>query len=135
MKKLIIMLAIPFIIGSCKAQTLNYETVTVALTSINTALTALNASGITPTWQTQYTAGLAMATGAAQIAYGMYTDAQSDFGTLNIVNIAAGVATLVTNGILLYQTFHTGKTTSLNFYYSPLKKNTVGFGIRFVKTF
>lgn len=135
-KLLLILLAIQLIIGTCKAQTnVNYETVTIALTSINTALTALNASGITPKWQTKYTEGLAILTGAGQLAYGIY-QAGEDISTLDIVNITAGTATIITNSILLYKTFHSGnKTTSWNFYYSPLEKNTLALGIRFVKKF
>ena len=134
-KHFLILLAIPLIIGRCEAQTtVNYETATIVLTSINTALTALNASGITPKWQTKYTEGLAILTGAAQLAYGIY-EAGQDISTLDVVNITVGTATIITNAILLYQTFHTGKTTSLNLYYSPLEKNTLALGLRFVKKF
>ncbi|MFH0864705.1 MAG: hypothetical protein V1904_00820 [Bacteroidota bacterium] len=134
-KKLLILLAVPLIIGTCKAQTtVSYETVTIALTSFNAALTALNASGITPKWQTKYTAGLAMLTGAGQLAYGIY-EAGSTMTTLDIVNITVGTATIITNAILLYQTFHTGKTTSLNSYYTPVENNTLALGLRFVKKF
>jgi hypothetical protein len=144
MKKLIlIFLAIPYIMCTCKAQSINlfgndisYETGTTILTSVNTVLTTVNYLGVTPKWQTQYTAGVAMVTGAAQIAYGMYTDAQNDFGTLNIVNITAGVATLVTNGILLYQSFHSGsKTSSLNLYSTPVGNGELAMGVTYVIRF
>lgn len=134
-KHLLILLAVPLIICTCKAQTVSYETGTIILTTINTALTTLNASGITPKWQTKYTEGLAILTGAGQLAYGIY-QAGEDISTLDIVNITAGAATIITNSILLYKTFHSGnKTTSWNLYYLPVEKNTLAFGIRVVKSF
>ena len=134
-KYFFLLIAIPLLTGTCKAQTINYETGTIILTTINTTLTTLNLSGITPKWQTKYTAGLALLTGASQLAYGIY-QTRTDFATLNAVNIAAGTATIIANGILLYQLFHpTKKPISWNIQFSPVKKNNPDFGFRIVKYF
>jgi len=130
------LLALPLIMGTCRAQSnAAYQTGTIIFTAVNSAITTLNLSGITPKWQTKYTAGLAVVTGASQLAYGIY-QTRTDFATLNAVNIAAGTATVITNGILLYQLFHpTKKKTSWNLFISPLKKNNPEFGFRVVKYF
>lgn len=133
-KHLLILLAIPLMFCSSRAQTINYETGTIILTTINTALTTMNVYGIVPKWQAKYTAGLAIATGAFQLGYGIYQAGQ-DISTLDVVNITAGTATIIANAYLLYKLFKTGKTTSWNIYYSPFKKNTPEFGIRIVKRF
>lgn len=137
-KLLLILLVIPIMFCSSRAQTINYETGTIILTTINTALTTMNAYGIVPKWQAKYTAGLAIATGAFQLGYGIYEAGQEtgqSLSTLDVVNITAGAATIIANSFLLYKLFKTGKTTSWNIYYSPFKKNTPEFGIRIVKRF
>lgn len=135
-KYFFILLALSIIKSNCKAQTNSaYQTGTIIFTAVNSAITTLNLSGITPKWQTKYTAGLALLTGASQLVYGIY-QTRTDFTTLNTVNIAAGTATIITNGVLLYQLFHPKKkATSWNFYLSPLKKNNPEFGFRIVKYF
>jgi len=135
-KYFLILIAIPFIIGTCKAQSNSaYQTGTIIFTAFNSTLTALNLSGITPKWQQKYTQGIALITGASQLAYGIY-QTRTNFFTLNAINIAAGTATVITNGILLYQLFHpTKKKTSWNLYISPVKKNNPEFGFRVVKYF
>lgn len=136
MKKYILILAAALTIAcSSKAQTINYQTFTVILTTINTGLTTMNAYGIVPKWQAKYTAGLALATGAFQLGYGIYQAGQNATSSLNTVNITAGAVTIITNAILLYKLFRTGKSTSFNFYYSPFKNNTPQFGLRIVKHF
>jgi len=142
--RLLIFLAISFMLGTCKAQTnnvnlfgstINYQTGTAIMTTVNTVLTTLNASGVTPKWQAQYTAGVALVTGGVQLAYGIYK-AGSSFGTLNVVNMTAGVATIVTNSILLYQYFHSGgkKKTSFNIYINPNGiGNSTEYGFTVVK--
>jgi hypothetical protein len=135
-KYFLILFAIPLLMGTCNAQSNSaYQTGTIIFTAVNSAITTLNLSGITPKWQTKYTAGLALITGASQLAYGIY-QTRTDFTTLNTVNIAAGTATIITNGILLYQLFHPKKkATSWNIIFSPVNKNSPDFGFRIVKYF
>jgi hypothetical protein len=139
--RLLILLTIPLLMGVCKAQNnvnlfganINYQSGTILLTSINTVLTTLNASGINPKWQSQYTHGLAVVTGAAQLAYGIY-QAGSKFGTLDIVNITAGAATMITNAVLLYKNYYAGgKKTTWNIYYSPFDTKGPELGLRIVQ--
>ncbi len=146
MKKIIfILLAFALIMGKSKAQTnnnnvfganVNYQTGTIILTSVNAVLTALNASGITPKWQTQYVHYSALATGAIQVAYGLYKSG-ANLSTLNLVNIGAGSATIITNAILLYTSFFNGgkKKTSWNIIVSPVQGNGAEYGVRVVKYF
>jgi len=157
-KQLLIILAILLINGTCKAQnasfklfgqTIDYQTGTLILSTINTTLTTLNLAGLNPKWQAQYTQGVAVVTGACQLGYGIY-DARKEFTTLNIVNITAGAATIIANGVLLYKTLtkggtnltpknHGKKPTSWNLYSSPFNSpfvsNKLEFGIRVVKSF
>ncbi len=156
-KQLLICLAIALIIVTANAQStqnvgfklfgekIDYETATIALTTINTTLTTLNLAGITPKWQSQYIQGVAVATGACQLGFGIW-QARNNFTTLNLVNITAGTATIITNGFLLYKTFTGGstptkndgkKSSSWNIYSSPLPltNNKQEIGIRLVKSF
>ncbi|NTW31453.1 MAG: hypothetical protein HGB12_02315 [Bacteroidetes bacterium] len=148
MKKLLLFLiAIPLIIDTCKAQSsqandinlfgtnVNYQTGTILLTTINTALTTMNLAGINPKWQSKYTQGVAILTGASQLVYGIY-QSRSDFSSLNLVNIGAGTATIITNSILLYNKLKPRKkTTTWNLYYLPSKNNNFEFGFQIVKHF
>jgi hypothetical protein len=160
MKKFILSVALVLFVCFSHAQTagfkvfgeeITYETGTVVLSSINATLTALNLAGLTPKWQQQYTQGVAIATGAAQLGYGIW-DARKEFTTLNLVNITAGTATIITNSILLYKTLTKGPVkkknngggggkgpASFNIYsapiYSPYKTNSTEFGIRLSRSF
>ncbi len=156
-KQFFLFLAISFILVSSKAQNagfkvfgeeIDYQSATIALTTINTALTTLNTVGITPKWQSKYISGVAIATGAVQLGLGIY-DARKSFTSLNIVNMTAGAATIITNSYLLYKTFTKGSTntspnkkkgkqpSSWNLYSSPLPllDNKMEVGIRFTRNF
>ena len=146
-KHILFLLSLSLIIGVCQAQglqtkgfnlgntSINYQTATIALTVINSALVSMNAAGIHPGWQAQYTQGIGILTGAFQLAYGLINSSGSN-QALNLVNDGVGAATLITSAIQFYNTFHPHrKSTSWNIYYSPLKKNNPGFGIRVVKRF
>jgi hypothetical protein len=142
-KQFVILLSMFIIIGACNAQSsqtngflgtnINYETGTATLSAINAVLTTLNASGVHPAWQSKYTQGVAVLTGAGQLAYGIY-NAGKKISSLDIVNITAGTATIITNSILLYKTFHPKKkATAWNIYFSPSKNNNIEFGFHLVK--
>ena len=147
-KQLLIFLTTILIIHTSNAQktsndvkvigtTINYETGTLILTAINSTLTTLNLAGINPKWQPQYVQGVAIATGVCQLGYGIW-QTRSDFATLNLVNITAGTATIITNGILLYNTLNPGKKLfSWNLYSAPIpnKMNKLEFGVKLVKKF
>jgi hypothetical protein len=147
-KHLIIILAIFLIIGSSKAQSsqsgTNYQTGTIAFSTINAALTAMNTSGIYPAWQTEYTQGIGVITGLAQVAYGIYAQAGSgsNKSTLNIINYTVGSAAVITNAIAFFTTLSNGnkkpapkteKKTSWNIYYAPINMNNYAIGISVVK--
>lgn len=158
-KQLIIFSILVLLFINCRAQSnpytgisiwgqkINYETGTLLLSSINATLTTLNLAGVTPKWQSQYMQGVAIATGACQLGYGIW-QTRSDFTSLNLVNISAGTATIITNSIMLYKTLKGGgtskpksggktNTTQFNIYNSPMPflANKQEVGIRFIKSF
>jgi hypothetical protein len=149
-KQLLILWAIFLIVGSSNAQSsqsgTNYETGTVIFSTINAALTAMNTSGIYPAWQTEYTQGIGVITGLAQVAYGIYAQAGSgsNKSTLNIINYTVGSAAAITNAIAFFSTLNGGKKkpapktekkTSWNIYYAPINMNNYAIGISLVKHF
>lgn len=143
--RLLFILAIPLMMGTCRAQSnilnlfgnnLNYGSGTAIFTSINAILTSFNVTALAPQWQKEYTEGAAIVTGATQVFYGVW-QARSNFGALNVVNISAGAATIITNSIALYNTLHSknkrtvgGKKTVWNIYYSPFDTKGPAFGFR-----
>jgi hypothetical protein len=142
MKKLFILIIFAITTGKSNAQTnnffgsnINYQTGTIVLTTINATLTSMNLAGLGPKWQSEYTLGASLVTGACQLAYGIYNTG-SNLSSLDLVNISAGTATLVANAIKFYQTLYSKKkTTSWNLFYAPGKNNCPEFGICIVKHF
>jgi hypothetical protein len=129
---------------------INYETATLVLSSVNATLTTLNLAGITPKWQSQYMQGVAIATGACQLGLGIW-QIRSDFTSLNLVNITAGTATIITNSYLFYKTLTKGGTntkkggkggggkkgSTWNLYSAPtqLNYNKLEVGVRLTMSF
>jgi hypothetical protein len=129
---------------------INYESATLLISSVNATLTTLNLAGITPSWQSQYLQGVAIATGACQLGLGIW-QIRSDFTSLNLVNITAGTATIITNSYLFYKTLKKGGTntnkggkggggkkgSTWNLYSAPtqLNYNKLEVGVRLTLSF
>jgi len=114
-KQLLILWAIFLIVGSSNAQSsqsgTNYETGTVIFSTINAAINGNEYIRIYPAWQTEYTQGIGVITGLAQVAYGIYAQAGSgsNKSTLNIINYTVGSAAAITNAIAFFSTLNGGK--------------------------